>query len=173
MANLSQNDRNIIAEHPLDTSREHLREPLRNIEQSYESSPLLFDGAADGPDLSPDLGPQKIILRLVSALLGHEAAYNLRSIVGNNDIASELSELFKNIRSGRYNYENYRVLSRLIVKLSIFGTLSSTSSSQSPGQHLIQTFLPPLMALSSRFQTHPFKAVNTLGESSSLRCSTR
>jgi len=64
MANLSQNDRNIIAQHPLDTSLDHLREPLRKTEQSYKSSSLLFDGAADGPDLGPDLGPQKVSLKV-------------------------------------------------------------------------------------------------------------
>ena len=112
MANLSQNDRNIIAEHPLDTSLDHLREPLRKTEQSYKPGSLSFDGAADGPDL----GPQKAISRLLSTLLGHEVAFNLRSKVGNNDIASELFELFKRVRSGRYNYEHDRALSRLVVK---------------------------------------------------------
>lgn len=112
MANLSQNDRNIIAEHPLDTSLDHLREPLRKTEQSYKSSSLSFDGAAD----VPNLGPQKVISRLLYALQGHEVALDLRSKIGNNDIASELSELFKHVRSGRYNYEHYRALSRLVIK---------------------------------------------------------
>ena len=112
MANLLQNDRNIIAEHPLDTSLDHLQEPLRKIEQSYDTSPLSFDGAADGPDL----GPQKTLSRLLSALMGHEAAYNLRSKIGNNDIASEISELFKRVRSGYYNYEHYHALSCLVIQ---------------------------------------------------------
>ena len=112
MANLSQNDRNIIAEHPLDTSLDHLREPLRKTEQSYKSSPLSFDGAAD----LPDLGPQKTISRLLSALLGHEVALDLRSKIGNDNVATELSKNFGLIQRGRYNYEHYRALSRLVVK---------------------------------------------------------
>ena len=112
MANLSQNDRNIITEHPLDTSLDHLREPLRKTEQSYKPSSLSFDGAAD----SPNLDPQKVISRLLYTLQGHEVALDLRSKIGNNDIASELSELFKRVRSGRYNYEHYRALSHLVVK---------------------------------------------------------
>ena len=112
MAKLSQNDRNIIAEHPLDTSLDHLREPLGKTEQSYKTRSFSFDGAVD----DPDLGPQKVISKLIYTLQGHEVALELRSKIGNNDIASELSELFKRVRNGRYNYEHYRVLSRLVIK---------------------------------------------------------
>ena len=111
MVNLSQSDRNIIAEHPLNTSLDHLQEPLRKTEQRYKSGSLSFDGPADDPDLSP----QKIISRLLSILLTHEVGLNLRLKIGNNDIASELSDLFNAVRSGRYNYEHYRALSQLIV----------------------------------------------------------
>ncbi|KAL9607795.1 MAG: hypothetical protein Q9167_007323 [Letrouitia subvulpina] len=156
MANSSQNDRKIIAEHPLDTSLDRLREPLRNIEQSYKLSSLSFDGAADGPDL----GPQKIISRLLSALLGHEVTYNLRSKVGNNDIASELSELFKRVRSGRYNYEHYRALSRLVVKrasdVDIWNTvfeLITTVSQTTPPTSIPASFdSTPITRSSSSFQ---------------------
>ncbi len=53
MANLSQEDRNIILEYPLDTSLDHLRELLRKTEQSDKPSSLSFDGAADSPDFGP------------------------------------------------------------------------------------------------------------------------
>ena len=112
MAALSQNDRNIIAEHPLDTSLDHLREPLRKTEKIYKPGSLSFDGAAD----SSDYEPQEAISKLLLALMGHKVAFNLRSKIGNKDIASELSELFKHVRSGRYNYEHYRALLRLVVK---------------------------------------------------------
>ena len=112
MANLSQNDRNIIAEHPLDTSLDHLREPLRNTEQSYKPASLSFDGAAD----SSDHESHEAISKFLLALMGHKAAYNLRSKIGSDNVASELSELFKRVQRGHYNYEHYRALSRLIIK---------------------------------------------------------
>ncbi|KAL2044998.1 hypothetical protein N7G274_002773 [Stereocaulon virgatum] len=112
MAKLSQNDLNIIAEHPLDTSLDQVRELLRKIEQSYKPGSLSFDGVADGPDL----GHQEAISKLLLALMGHKVAFDLRSKIGNNDVANELSKLFGLVRSGRCNYEHYRALSRLVVK---------------------------------------------------------
>ncbi len=112
MANLSQNDHSIIAEHPLDTSLDHIREPLRKIEQSYKPGSLSYNGAVD----SPDLVLQKAILRLLYTLLGHEVALDLRSKTGNGDIASELSTLFRHVRNGDFSYEHYRALSRLVIK---------------------------------------------------------
>ena len=112
MANLSQGDRNIIAEHPLDKWLDHLRDPLRRAEQNNKPGSPLHDGIVN----RPDQGPQKAISRLLSALQVHEVALDLRSKIGNNDKASELSKLFKRVRSGRYNYEHYRALSRLVVK---------------------------------------------------------
>ena len=106
MANLSQNDRNIIAEHPLDDSFDHLRELLRETEQIYKAS------SSDGPDLNP----QKVISRLLNTLQGHEVALDLRSKIGSDNVASELSDLFKLVQRGRYNYEHYRALSRLVIK---------------------------------------------------------
>ena len=93
MANLSPDDRVIIAKHPLDTSLDHLREPLRKTEQSYKPGSLSFNGAVD----SSDYKPQEAISKFQLALMGHKVAYNLRSKVGNNNIASKLSELFKHI----------------------------------------------------------------------------
>jgi len=112
MANLSPDERVIIAKHPLANSLEYLREPLRKIEQSYKPGSLSYEGAAD----SPDSGPQKAISRLLYTLQGHEVAFNLRSTIGNSNIATELSKLFILVQSGRYNYEHYRALSRLVVK---------------------------------------------------------
>ena len=111
MANLSQSDRNIIAEHPLDTSLDHLREPLRNTEQRYKPASLLFDGAAD----TSDYEPYEAISKFLLALMGHKAAYNLRSKISESNIATELSKIFGFVQSSRYDYEHYRALSRLIV----------------------------------------------------------
>lgn len=112
MAMLSQKDRNIIAQHPLDTSFDHLREPLRKTEQSYKPSSLSFDGAADDPKLSS----QKVISRLLYTLQGHEVALDLRSKISDSNIAFELSKLFGFIQRGHYNYEHYRTLSRLVIE---------------------------------------------------------
>ena len=112
MANLSQNDRNIIAEHPLDTSLDHLREPLRKTEQSYKPSSLSYDGTAD----VPDLGAQQAISRLLATLMDHKAALDLRSKTRSGDIASELFMLRKSVRNGNYIYEHYRALLRLVIQ---------------------------------------------------------
>ena len=90
MANLSQNDRTIIAENPLDKCLDYLKEPLRKVEQNYKPGSLLYDNTVDRLDLDP----QKAISRFLSVLLGHEAAFNFRSKISNSNIAAELSKIF-------------------------------------------------------------------------------
>jgi hypothetical protein len=112
MANLSPDDRVIIAKHPLRNSLDQLREPLRKIEQNYEPVSLSYDGAVD----SFDQEPQKAISQLLHVLQGHEVALDLRSKTENEDIASELSTLFRRVRNGNFSYEHYRALSRLVIR---------------------------------------------------------
>ena len=112
MTSLSQNDRAIIAEHPLDTSLNHLREPLRKAEQEYRPRSISYDGIDNGLDS----GRQKAISRLLYTLQGHEVAFSLHSKIGNDNVATELSKLFGLIQRGRYDYEHYRALSRLVIK---------------------------------------------------------
>ena len=112
MANLSQNDRNIIAEHPLDKWLDHLRDPLRKAEANYEPHSLSHHDAVNGADS----GPQTAISSLLTTLMGHEVALNLRSKTGRGDIASDLLALRRRLRNGDFNYEYYRTLLRLIVK---------------------------------------------------------
>ena len=112
MANLSQNDRNIIAGHPLDKCLDHLQDPLRKAEQNYTQGSLSYDGTVD----SHDQGPEKTLSRLLITLTGHEAALNLRSKTGSEDIASELLTLFRCVRNGDFSYEHYRALSQLVIK---------------------------------------------------------
>ena len=112
MANLSQSDLDIIAEHPLDKCLDYLQDPLRKAEQNQRSGSLQYDGVAN----SQDQGPQKAISRLLYTLQGHEAAFNLRSKIGNGDLASELSTLFRRVRTGSFNYQHYRPLSQLVIK---------------------------------------------------------
>ncbi|KAL2043514.1 hypothetical protein N7G274_003821 [Stereocaulon virgatum] len=162
MANLSQNDRNIIAEHPLDTWLDHLQDPLRKAEQSYKPGSLSHDSIAS----ISDQGPQKVISRVLGTLLVHEVALNLRSKIGSDNVASDLSELFIRVQRGRYNYEHYRALSRLVIKkglpTSTFGTPSSTLSSPFLERPLRQAFLLPSMALPSRFHPPRSKALSKL-----------
>lgn len=106
MANLSQNDRTILVKYPLDSSPDHLREPLRKVEQDYEPGSIPHNDAVD----TSDSGPQNAISRLLPALQGHEVAFKLRSKIGSGDIASELYTLFRRVRNGNFNYEYYRAL---------------------------------------------------------------
>ncbi len=112
MVNLSQNDRNIIAEHPLNKCLDHLRDPLRRAEQKYEPNSLSHHDIVNGADSDP----QKAISRLLTTLQGHEAALDLRSKTGSEDIASDLLGLRRRVRNGNFNYEHHRALSRLVVK---------------------------------------------------------
>ncbi|ERF73796.1 hypothetical protein EPUS_05500 [Endocarpon pusillum Z07020] len=105
MANLSQDDRDIIKKHPLDDCLDHLRDSLRKAEQSY-------DGAGD----TPDQGRLKVVSRLLYTLQGHDVALTLCSKTGAGDLASELSTLFRRVRNGDFNYQQYRALSLLIIK---------------------------------------------------------
>jgi len=112
MANLSQDERSIIAKHPLDDSLGHLQDSLRKAEQSYKPRSISYDAAVD----SSERGPPKAISRLISTLQGHEVAFDLRSKTGNGSIASELSTLFGRVQKGYFNYEHYRALLRLVIK---------------------------------------------------------
>ncbi|KAL2041528.1 hypothetical protein N7G274_005910 [Stereocaulon virgatum] len=112
MANLSQDERLIIATYPLNGSLAHLQDSLREAEQSYPprkfSDVESFDNSATGPP--------KAISRLLSTLQGHEVAFGLRSKTRNGNIVSELSTLVGRVQNGDFNYEHYRVLSRLVIK---------------------------------------------------------
>ncbi|KAI4219804.1 MAG: hypothetical protein L6R40_008711 [Gallowayella cf. fulva] len=156
MANLSQGDRNIIAEHSLDKWLDHLRDPLRRAEQNNKPGSPLHDGIVN----RPDQGPQKAISRLLGALQVHEVALDLRSKIGDSDIASELSELFKRVRSGRYNYEHYRALLRLVVKQAsdvdiwnaVFELIATVSRTTPPTSIPVSFDGTPITISSSSFQ---------------------
>jgi hypothetical protein len=111
MANLSQKDRNIIAEHPLNNCLDHLQELLRKSEQNYRPDPIPYNDTLTDQDQRP----QKIISKLLYALMGHEVALILDSKIGNGDLASELSTLFRHVRNDDFDYERYRGLSRLVI----------------------------------------------------------
>ena len=156
MADLSQNDRTIIAEYPLDTSLDHLREPLRKAEQDYRPHSISHDVSVG----SLDSGLQKTISRLLNALGGHEVAFNLHSKIGNDNVATELSKLFALIQRGRYDYEHYRALSRLVVKRvpdvdiwnAVFDLITSIFRTTPPTSIPVSFDGTPITKSSSSFQ---------------------
>ncbi|KAN0071182.1 hypothetical protein V8E54_010613 [Elaphomyces granulatus] len=107
MANLSQDDRDVIAKHPLNNSLDRLQDLLRDTEKSYESH--------DGTD-SPNQTHQKAISRLLSALQGEETAFSLLSKTSSRNVASELSFIFGRIQNGDFNYKHYSALSQLVIR---------------------------------------------------------
>ena len=107
MASLLQEERTVIAKHPLDDSLRHLQDSLRKAEQFYKPGSISYDR---GVYIS-EQGPPKAILRLLSTLQGHDVALDLRSKTGHEDIASEPSTLFRRVRNGDFDYEHYRALS--------------------------------------------------------------
>jgi len=126
MTEFSLDDRIIIAEHPLGSSLDHLREPLQKVEQTYGPDSLSYNGNVN----SSDEGPQKATSRLLTTLMGHEVALNLRSKTANRNVASELATLVGRIRKGDFNYEHYvryHDLSSKMHRILISGTLFSTS----------------------------------------------
>ena len=112
MTHLSQHDRTIIVEHPLDDSLDHLQDILRKAERSYQPDTISYDGAVD----RTDQGLQKATSRLLVSLMGSDVAIYLPSRTGNRNVASDLLRVRERLQKGDFNYEHYRALSRLVIK---------------------------------------------------------
>ena len=112
MANLSQDERSVIAKHPLENSLDYLRDSLRKAEQFCEPCLISYDGAGDNSDQCP----LKAVSRLLSTFQSHDVALTLHSKTSNQNVASELSTLFRRVQNQDFNYEHYRALSRLVIK---------------------------------------------------------
>ena len=112
MANLSQNDRNIIAEHSLNKCLNHLQDSLRKAKQDYKPRSISHDSTVNSLNSSS----QKAISRLLSTLQDQEVALDLHSKIENSNVATKLSKLFELVQGDRYNYEQYRALSRPVIK---------------------------------------------------------
>ncbi|KAK2804114.1 hypothetical protein FQN50_006742 [Emmonsiellopsis sp. PD_5] len=112
MAELSQEDRGIIKNHPLTGSVGGLRGVLQEAEEIYQRRGISYDGPADGPADSLDQLYRNAILKLLSALLGETAADRL----SNGDVASDLADLFKHVRKGHFCYDHYRELILLVIQ---------------------------------------------------------
>ena len=172
MTNLSQNDRNIITEHPLDRCLDHLQDALRKAKQDYISRSISHDSTVNNLNTSS----QKAISRLLYILQGQKVALDLRSKIENSNIATNyqnFSPSFKATVIITNSIVRCHALSSKKPLMSIFEAPSSILSLQSFRQSLSQAFLPPSMALPSRSHLHPFKAANKLERSSSQSCSMR
>ncbi|OJD21603.1 hypothetical protein ACJ73_07059, partial [Blastomyces percursus] len=108
MAGLSQEDRNIIKNHPLTNSVNHLQGALQEAEKIYESHRTPYDGQPY----------QNMISKLVYTLQGEDAAYSLRSRMSDGDVASDLAQLFERLRKakGHFRYDDYRPLVNLVIQ---------------------------------------------------------
>ncbi|EGE79109.1 serine/threonine-protein kinase Sgk2 [Blastomyces dermatitidis ATCC 18188] len=113
MAGLSQEDRDIIKNHPLTNLVDRLRGALQEAERIHESR-LIYDGA----DESLDQLYRNVISKLLSALQGEDAAYSLRSRMSNGDVVSDLAHLVEHLRKaqGNFKYDNYRPLVHLVIQ---------------------------------------------------------
>ncbi|EGC45352.1 serine/threonine protein kinase Sgk2 [Histoplasma capsulatum var. duboisii H88] len=114
MAGLSQEDRNIIKNHPLTNSVNDLQGMLQEAEKIYESRLISYDGGVD----SLDQLYQNVISKLVYTLQGEGAAYSLPSRISDGDVASDLAQLFERLRKtkGNFRYNDYQPLVHLVIQ---------------------------------------------------------
>ncbi|EEQ89759.2 hypothetical protein RJZ56_001748 [Blastomyces dermatitidis] len=105
MDSLSGDDLSIISKHPFNDSLHRLHKYLQ------ESEHYCNDKATDDSEYFQDA-----ISKLLTTLMGERSAFNLRSPASNQDVASELSGIFRRLRSGDFSYEDYRPLVRLILQ---------------------------------------------------------
>ncbi|KAL8851811.1 MAG: hypothetical protein Q9198_011051 [Flavoplaca austrocitrina] len=156
MASLSQNDRNIIAEHPLDKCLDHLQDPLRKVEHNYRPDPIPYQYTLTDQDQER----HEAISKLLLASMGHKVTFNLRSKIGNSNIATKLSKLFGFVQSDQYNYEHYRALSRLVIKKApdigiwnaVFDLITTVSRTTPPTSIPVSFDSTPVTISSSSFQ---------------------
>lgn len=105
MAELPKNDRDIIAKYPLNDSLNRLQGLLQEAEQVYNVTTEPRDENC-----------RKAISKLLTTLMGEEAAFNLRSRTSDDNVDSDLAGLFRRLRQGHFNYEYYRALVRLVIE---------------------------------------------------------
>ncbi|PGH23710.1 hypothetical protein AJ80_02316 [Polytolypa hystricis UAMH7299] len=111
MTPLSENDREVITRYPLGSSIDHLRESLRIVERAYTAvSPL------DGADDSSGQDSKKAVSRLLSALIGTEAAFALRSNNAGVDVITTLATTIKHLQQSDFSYSHYQPLVKLVLE---------------------------------------------------------
>ncbi|KMU75272.1 hypothetical protein CISG_04691 [Coccidioides immitis RMSCC 3703] len=112
MAELSPAEESIIKEHPLAGSLSNLCSLLQEAETIYESHQTSSDTAIN----SLDQLYQNALSKLLHALLGGDAAFNLRSRIADQNVDSDLADLFKRSRQGHLRYDHCQPLVRLVIQ---------------------------------------------------------
>ncbi|KAG5302196.1 serine/threonine protein kinase Sgk2 [Histoplasma ohiense] len=114
MAGLSQEDRNIIKNHPLTSSVNHLQGVLQEAEKIYESRLISYDDAVD----SLDQLYRGATSGLLSVLQKEGAACNLHSRIGDGKLESDLGHLVERLKKtkGIFKYDDYRPLVHLVIQ---------------------------------------------------------
>ncbi|KMP10203.1 hypothetical protein CIRG_09884 [Coccidioides immitis RMSCC 2394] len=154
MANLSQENRNIIQQYPLNTSLDHLHDVLGDIEALYMSHPV----SSDGIPRHLDKACQTAVSRLLSALQGTEVALVLRPGIGSRNVASELARLFERVQNHNFSYDSYRPLVKLVIQKktdidiwnAILGLISDTRATPPP-RSILSVQQTPLVHNTSSF----------------------
>ncbi|KAI1906870.1 hypothetical protein LOZ65_006819 [Ophidiomyces ophidiicola] len=111
MVELSPDEKSIIEDHSLSDLVHDLCGLLQEAENIYASRLILNDGSVD----SLDKLYQNAISKLLYALQGEDAAFNLRSRSADHNVASDLADLFKRLQRAPFYYEHYRPLTQLVV----------------------------------------------------------
>ena len=112
MATLSEHDRSIIVRHPLGGSLDHLYKSLRDMVQFYGPAVSAYDGHAD----SSKQDRQRSVSRLLTALMGQEAALDLYSPLSNRNVASELATLLGRLRQDHIDHGHFIPLVKLVTQ---------------------------------------------------------
>ncbi|EEQ91416.2 serine/threonine-protein kinase Sgk2 [Blastomyces dermatitidis ER-3] len=114
MTRLSQEDCNIIKNHPLSDLVDRLQGALQEAERIYESRLISHHGAVD----SLDQLYQSVFSKLVYTLLGEAAAYSLCSRISDGNVASDLAHIFKCLQKtkGNFRYNDYQPLMHLVIQ---------------------------------------------------------
>ncbi|KMU85162.1 hypothetical protein CIHG_02944 [Coccidioides immitis H538.4] len=111
MAELSPAEKSIIKEHPLAGSLNYLCGLLQEAETIYKSHLISSDGVID----SLDQLYQNALSKLFLALMDEVAALNLPSRIADQNVDSDLADLFKRIRRGHLRYDHCRPLVQLVI----------------------------------------------------------
>ncbi|EDN05678.1 predicted protein [Histoplasma mississippiense (nom. inval.)] len=139
MAELSDHDCDIIANHPLSDSLYRLQDLLQEAEQKYN----------DTTDPRDEIC-QQAISKLLTTLMGERAAFKLGSRTGDENLASDLASLFRRLQQNHLTYNHCRALAWLVIQkdldvnvwnavLSLIDTVTRVTTPPRPISSIQQT----------------------------------